>query len=284
MSNELVVITPRSIEEAERLASTLARAHTLPEALRQKPADILATILTGAELGLAPMQAVRGIQIIKGRPTLSADTMGALVKRRSDVCEYLVLKESTAERAVYVTKRRGDPDATTMTYTIQDAQRAGLVGGDNWRRYPQAMLRARCLSAICRAVYPDLCLGLYDPDEMSEPTDAPAPAAVEKDVTPAPPPNNIPRTRDEARRQLAAAVATINGQHPWERIKRAGLDAGMRPENIAREAARISGKKRRSELTDADVEAFVRWLQDEPVDAEVIPPSDADMEAAANPL
>lgn len=187
MSSEIAIITPKNLEESERLSVTLAKSMLLPHDLKGKPSDVLAIILTGAELGLAPMQAVRGIQVIKGKPSLSADLMAALCKRRKDVCEYLTPVELTAEKAVYETKRVGDPKPTTMAFTIQDAQRAGLAGSDTYRKFPQAMLKARCLSAICRAVYPDVCMGLYDPDELAPAAnvDTPPPL-VEKDVTPAP--------------------------------------------------------------------------------------------------
>ncbi len=182
--NEIQIVAPQTIHETEALSLSLAKSALLPEALRGKQADILATILTGAELGLAPMQSLRGIQIIKGKPTLSADTMGALCKRRSDVCEHLSLTASSPTGCTYETKRRGEKP-TTMTFTIEDAQRAGLAGSDTYRKFPAAMLRARCLSAICRAVYPDLCLGLYDPDELA---DAPAAkeAKKEREVNAAP--------------------------------------------------------------------------------------------------
>lgn len=163
--SELTVISPTSIAEAKDLATTLAAARTLPEALQKSPADVLAIILAGAELGLAPMQSLRGLVLIKGKPTLSADAMGALVKRRSDVCKWLRLVSSTPEAATYETQRAGEPEPTRMSFTIADAQRAGL-NGDNWKKFPAAMLRARALTAICRAVYPDLILGVYDPDEL----------------------------------------------------------------------------------------------------------------------
>jgi hypothetical protein len=183
MSSEIAIIAPRNLEESERLAATLAKSMLLPTDLKGKPSDVLAIILTGAELGLAPMQAVRGIQVIKGKPSLSADLMAALCKRRRDVCEYLTPVTLTAEKAVYETKRVGDPKPTTMEFTIQDAQRAGLAGSDTYRKFPQAMLKARCLSAICRAVYPDVCMGLYDPDEVAN-IDTPVLPLVEKDITP----------------------------------------------------------------------------------------------------
>jgi hypothetical protein len=163
MADEIVVISPKDINESKALSKDLANSALMPQVLRKKPEDVLAIVLTGAELGLAPMQAIRGIHIINGKASLSADLMGALVKR-SAVCEYLQLTESTGERATYKTKRKGDPEATTLTFTLAQAKAAGVTGNPTWAKYPDAMLRARCLAAICRAVYPDLCLGLYDAD------------------------------------------------------------------------------------------------------------------------
>ena len=166
-------------EQASALAAQLSRSNLLPSALNKNPADILTIILTGQELGLAPMMSLRGIRIIQGQPTLSADTMGALVRSRRDVCGYLRIISSSATEATYETQRAGDPEATRMTYTIGQAKQAGLLGSQAWQRYPDAMLRARCLSAICRAVYPDLILGMYDPDELAplERAATPPPAA-----------------------------------------------------------------------------------------------------------
>lgn len=198
----VVAIVPKSISEAKDLAKDLALSRLLPEALQKSPVDVFAVIATGAELGLAPMQSLRGITIIKGKPTLSADLMGALV-RSSPQCEYLKLDESTAKVARYSTKRRGDPSPTLMSWTIEEAQQAGLAGGDNWRKYPAAMLRARCLSALCRAVYSDLLLGVYDPDELATPE--------ERDVTP---PKAVVSTVVEKTEALKRRLNIVDGDAP----------------------------------------------------------------------
>lgn len=165
--NDITIITPRTLAEAKELSTTLSGSRTIPEALQKSPADVLAIVMAGGELGLAPMQSIRSLVLIKGKPTLSADAMGALCQS-NPICEYLMMRSSTPTKAVYETKRRGHPEPTRMEFAMEDAQRAGL-NGDNWRKYPAAMLRARCLSAICRAVYPDLILGVYTPEEIEDP-------------------------------------------------------------------------------------------------------------------
>lgn len=164
----LVPFAPENVNQAWRLAGTLAKSQLVPRALQAKPHDILVTLITGRELGLSPMQSVRGMHVIEGKAVMSADTMAGLVMSHSDVCEYLRLVESTEKLALYETKRKGAPEPVRLAFTIEDAARAGLTGKDNWKKYPAAMLRARALSSICRAVYPDFVAGVYEPDEARE--------------------------------------------------------------------------------------------------------------------
>lgn len=201
----LQLFNPDALSHLEKLAGTLAKSTLIPDALKGKPGDILVTLMTGAELGLQPMQALRSIAVVKGKPTLSADLMVSLVKQRKDVCEYLTLVKSSPEEAVYEAKRVGEPKPTTITFTMQDAARAGLANSDTYRKYPAQMLRARCASGICRAVFPDLCMGLYDSDS-GELTDG----RVEREV------NEAPASRVEQVREDMKAKGLIIDQAPGE--------------------------------------------------------------------
>lgn len=161
---------------ATQMAKALAQSTLIPKALQNKPGDVLVVLLTGREFGLGPMQAMRSIHVVEGKPTMAADLMVGLCLARREVCEFFLLVESSGERATYRTKRVGAPDAVSMTFTIEQARAAGVANKDNWRKYPDAMLRARCSSALARAVYPDLLAGTYDPDELAaEPARAPEP-------------------------------------------------------------------------------------------------------------
>jgi hypothetical protein len=182
MTDAITLFNPDALKHLESMAQTLSKSSLIPDALKNKPGDVLVTLMTGAELGLQPMQALRSIAVVKGKPSLSADLMVSLVKQRKDVCEYLILAKSTPEVATYKAKRVGEPEPTEMSFTMQDAQRAGLTGaGGMYAKYPAQMLRARCASGICRAVFPDLCMGLYDSDSGELTDGKPLP---EKDITP----------------------------------------------------------------------------------------------------
>lgn len=208
---------PTTMAEAEQLAQRLAQSALLPDGLRGKPADVLITLITGHELGLSPMQSVRGLHVVKGRAVMSADLAVGLVKRNS-ACRHFRLVASDDKAATYETLREGEPEPTRMTFTIDQARQAGLVA-DNWKRFPSAMLRARCSLALARAVYPDVLQGVYDPDEVGAGPAVAAPATVEPRTVAPPPPRTqappAPRTVDaevvpapatEARERLTQAL------------------------------------------------------------------------------
>ena len=159
---------PENLPAGIQLAEILSKGNLLPSALRGKPSDVLVVLMTGRELGLSPMQSIRSVHVIDGKGVLSADMLVALCKRRRDVCAWFRMTESSSAVATYETHRLGDPGPVKMSFTIAEAQAAGLVGKDVWKKYPAAMLRARCSAALARAVYPDLCAGLYDPEELDD--------------------------------------------------------------------------------------------------------------------
>jgi len=137
----------------------------------QKPEQALVIIMTGRELGLSASQALRGIQVVKGKPNISADLLVALV-RRSELCESWFVAESSPESCTIETKRRGDQAPRRLTWTMADAKRAG-ISGEMYTKYPRQMLRHGCAADLAREVYPDLCFGLYAPEEFDDPRDLP---------------------------------------------------------------------------------------------------------------
>jgi hypothetical protein len=167
MENKLAII-PRTLDESMTLAEQLAKSNLLPPALKSKPADVLVSIMAGAELGLPPMASIRGIYVVNGKPTLAADTMMGVVLA-SGLAEYFVQTESSATSVTFETKRKGSPVAQRCTWTMDDAKRAGVSRKDTWTSFPRQMLAARAKAELARSAYPDVLSGVYDPDELSVP-------------------------------------------------------------------------------------------------------------------
>ena len=176
-------LEPRTLEEGQKLAAAYAPSMLLPNHLRGKESDILVTLMFGRELGLGVMQSLNGIHVVEGKPSLSAQTAVALVKKHSTVCQYFMCIESSSVKAIYETQRVGEPRPVQFEFTIEDAKLAGLLDRANWKRYPRAMLRNRCALSLARDCYPDLISGLYDPDEIEDFKSTYTPPPSRLDVT-----------------------------------------------------------------------------------------------------
>jgi len=169
-------------------------------------------LAAGHELGLSQIQSLRAIHVIDGKPSPSADAIAAIVVR-SGLAEYFREVATTEEQSTWETKRRGDPPRR-YTYTINDAIEAGLVRpNSNWVRYRKRMLSARAKAFLGRDTYPDLMLGIFTVEELSEPA---TPAIEIEASTPSPAapapveiidPNAVPTGSAEQAEQLRGLIS-----------------------------------------------------------------------------
>lgn len=161
---------------ALRLSSRICDTPFVPKPLRGDPHAVLACILTGRELGLGPMQSLQMVNVIEGRPAASAQLMRALVNRAGHRVDVVEAKQDS----VTMSGTRRDTGArATVTWTLDDAHRAGLDKNPAWSKYPRSMLLARATSELCRMLFADVIGGLYTPEESAaiegvawEPADA----------------------------------------------------------------------------------------------------------------
>jgi hypothetical protein len=183
--------------QAEAVAFSLAPTPFVPQSLRgrdvgQTAANITAAILTGQEVGLAPMASLRSIVVIQGTPTMSALALRGLVQSRG----HEVWKvESSDTRVVYAGRRKGSDKEERAVWTIERAQRLGLTGKENWKRQPENMLTARATSEICRLIAADVLMAIpYSREEIEDQAaeeETAAPRRVQRarvQRLPAPPP------------------------------------------------------------------------------------------------
>jgi RecT family len=147
-----------------RLAGRIHNTRFVPKALRGDPHEVLACILTGAELGLGPMTSLRMINVIDGRPAASAELMRALVNRAG---HRLSVVEAKQDKVTLYGRRRDTGSEATVTWTVEDAKRAQLWGKGAWSTYPRSMLLARATSELCRQIFSDVIGGLYTPEETA---------------------------------------------------------------------------------------------------------------------
>jgi hypothetical protein len=165
---------------AAELAKAIAGTDFVPQGIRNNPAAIAAAILYGDEVGLGPMQSLAKIAVINGTPGLYAEAQRALILQAG---HDLWIEEATTTRVTLAGRRRNSDQTTRVTWTMDDAKRAGLAGKPMYRTYPRQMLLARASAELARATFADAIGGLPAIEEFEgdEPPQVPPdePTAIE---------------------------------------------------------------------------------------------------------
>ncbi len=164
MTTAITQYEPHDIQTGYDLAKILFDSGCVPKSLKS-PAAVFMVMQAGRELGLPTVQSLRSIGFENGKLSTSASLMSALV-RQSPKCEYFECLETTGTSCTYETKRTGARKPQKLTWTLEMAKDAQLLTKDVWKKYPHAMLRARCAAALANMEYPEVVMGMYDADEI----------------------------------------------------------------------------------------------------------------------
>lgn len=180
-SNALMAVDalPRSLEEIKKYAYVFAKSGMFPDI--KSLSQGMVKIIAGREIGLSPFASVRGINIINGKPELSANVIASLIKS-SGRYDYRVGEwtDKGCEIAFYQIEegKKANKDSREeigkSKFDEADATRAGLINKDPWRKHPRSMYFARAMSIGARTFCPDIYNGnsVYVEGEISgdEPT------------------------------------------------------------------------------------------------------------------
>lgn len=158
-------------QEAYKVAQSLVRTSFVPQTLRGKPEEAAAAILTGQEIGLSPMAALRSIDIINGTPAMRAHALRGLVQSQG---HEVWVESASPVGAVVKGRRKGESTVQESRWDLERAKGLKLLDKPNWKSQPQAMFVARATSELCRLVASDVLLGLpYSVEELDDEPEAP---------------------------------------------------------------------------------------------------------------
>lgn len=163
MSEIIPISETASFDLIMRQAEVLADSTIIPTAYRRKAADIVAAGLAGRAYGWDVMTSMRQFHVIEGTASLRPESMLGLVRQAG----HSVTVETGETGAVAHGKRADTEDTHSASFTMQDAEVAGLANKKNWKQYQDAMLTWRAVSKLCRVLFPDVVLGAgYVPEEL----------------------------------------------------------------------------------------------------------------------
>lgn len=273
MSSQELSVYSQPLDQQINYAKTMAVSNLLPVAYQNHPENVLVALEQGRALGIAPIQAMNQINVIKGKPALSADLIAALIRRAGH--RLRVEGDDTYAQATVI--RADDPDYVPkpVRWDMERAKRAGLLGNPSWQKYPAAMLRARAISEAARAWANDALYGfIYTPEELDNnwlpDSDPDTGEPVHTAPAPVPVQSQVPQPHPTAPKPALLNQAQIEGIQGG--MSELGLTAVKAAEGI-----RYYTKGRTSKLYEMTVEegkALARHINERLQQAQEEPPVD----------
>jgi len=170
MGNEVQVIEDQNeiITLQKRQLDAMAHGGLLPKGCSQ--AEAFARVVAGGQLGLKPIQALNGIAMINGHPTLHSDTIPCVVMASGLVVgmKYKFDGEGENLSCTFYIKRKGIEEWQEWTYSIEDAKQAGVMNNPVWKNHTRKMLFNRARTWCMRNTFPDVIGNIYSDDEIKD--------------------------------------------------------------------------------------------------------------------
>jgi hypothetical protein len=153
-------------EQADSLVKFCATFSDVPSYCRYSNQDVLAILLAAKAHAIDPYQSFKYFYCVQGRIGMYAETMAMLIRLKG----HSIQKDSKSDDTICILhgKRADNGDTWTVSFSIEDAQRAGIYQ-NAWIKYPDVMCYNRALSKLFRQLFPDVSRNCgYNPDEVDE--------------------------------------------------------------------------------------------------------------------
>lgn len=246
VNSGLGTLVPRNMTEAMETAKMLHASGWFKDL--KDAGQALTKIVLGAEMGVSPITAVRGIYVLDTQRgpviTLSGDLEAKLMKAAGyDWCI-----DQLDESACRLTIFKGPRELGQVSFTIEQARKAGLTArkGDMYQHYAPDMLFNRAIVRARRRFAPEVTGGL------------PMPVLAAEEVE-----STYPDPRDDLMRALFMAYRAQFPRDPDQdmivyRHKRLSWSSDI----LGREIETWNGPDAPETLTRADVQTLLDALED----------------------
>ena len=143
----------------------------LPDGYRKQPGAILLALEWAKAHGFPLLTTIQYVTFVKGKPVVDAAMQRAMARRAG----YRLAIDSATDSATVTIVDPSGETLGSVTYTMADAEKAGLAAKDNWRKHTREMLVAAASRLALRWHAPEVLLGVFDADEIEDdgPTVAP---------------------------------------------------------------------------------------------------------------
>lgn len=150
-----------SYSEMERLAHSIVKSRMFGiDSVDQAIALMSVAVAEGKHPGII----ARDFHVIQGKSAKKAEAMMRDMCAAGGKVEWHELNDHVAD-ATFSHPAGG---TVRITWDMERAKAAGLASRENWKKYPRAMLRSRCVSEGVRTVAPFATSGVYTVEEVQD--------------------------------------------------------------------------------------------------------------------
>lgn len=265
METTALTTTAPSLPDQMSISKALAQSDIIPMSYRGKAANVLVAMQFGQSMGLSAAESLYRINVIQGKPTMSAELVAAQVRKAGH--KLRIKKDEKNMRATCTIVRCDDPDYPfVVTRDAAWAHQMKLDTKDNYQKQPLTMLTWRAITACAREACPEALFGVvYTPDEMfdfastehmpknspDKPQDTIELDAEQISVEPQPTPQNGSQAPD--------GLQTIRNLFGAYRQARGGIDSAVASAELA---AVMGAQSMNDALTDAQIAKCIEAMQD----------------------
>ncbi|EMZ42686.1 MULTISPECIES: hypothetical protein [Atopobium] len=264
METTLATTAP-SLPDQMSISKALAQSDIIPVSYRGKAANVLVAMQFGQSMGLSPAESLYRINVINGKPTMSAELVAAQVRKAGH--KLRISKDEKHMSATCTIVRCDDPDYPfSATRDASWAHQMKLDTKDNYQKQPLTMLTWRAITACAREACPEALFGVaYTPDEMFDfasaehmPKNSPdtpqEPIVVEAEQV-----SVEPQTTSQNGSGATDRMQPIRNLFAGYREARGGIDSTTASAELA---AVMGARSMSDELTDEQIATCVAAMQD----------------------
>ncbi|HYE07699.1 MAG TPA: recombinase RecT [Planctomycetota bacterium] len=185
MTNDIAIRPPAALgflaaatstfEGIEKLAALMAKMGTMPDHLKDKPADCFRIVVQAAKWGMDPFAVAECTSLVHGRLCWEGKLVAAALTAMNAIDGRLVYETtgSGQDAAITVTGKPRGGELCSIRGTVKDWRtvtkgRDGGIIPNAWDKDPMSMLVYRGTRQWARLYAPEALLGVVTPDEREE--------------------------------------------------------------------------------------------------------------------
>jgi hypothetical protein len=146
-----------TVEQLWWYAGILQNSTLTPSSLRGRQEDIFIILNIASNLNIDGFSALHGIMVVNGEPRIYGDLLVAIMIQHPEFEDFWFEFEQDETNGITCkcTGVRKHRKPMTTSFSMKDAEIAGLSKKTVWKQYPKQMLMRRALNTMTHYLFPD---------------------------------------------------------------------------------------------------------------------------------